>query len=279
MIGYVFKRYEMKYLLTEKQYEAVKAAFCDSLVPDRFAKTTIQSLYYDTADNRLIRASLEKPTFKEKLRLRCYGLNDCDKDVFVEMKRKYDGVVYKRRITCKELQAQAVLGGASDTQIGKELEYFARFYGELYPKMLIIYDLEAFCAKQGEEHGLWQVDGQVDGQGLRQGAGQGAGQGDLRITFDTNIRYRTDNLNFYSPLSGKELPTNEKILMEIKTGTALPLWLCAALDKERIYKTTFSKYGTAYKAECEKNNQRSTELCLNQSSQTERLPLSAFSSY
>lgn len=263
MIGYVFKRYEMKYLLNEKQYEAVKAAFCDSLVPDRFAKTTIQSLYYDTADNRLIRASLEKPTFKEKLRLRCYGLNDCDKDVFIEMKRKYDGVVYKRRITCKELQAQAVLGGASDTQIGKELEYFARFYGELYPKMLIIYDREAFCAKQGEEQGLWQ----------------GAGQGDLRITFDTNIRYRTDNLNFYSSLSGKELPTIGKILMEIKTGTALPLWLCAALDKERIYKTTFSKYGTAYKAECEKNNQRSTELCLNQSSQTERLPLSAFSSY
>lgn len=263
MIGYVFKRYEMKYLLTEKQYEAVKTAFGGRLVPDRFAKTTIQSLYYDTADNRLIRASLEKPTFKEKLRLRCYGLNDCDKDVFVEMKRKYDGVVYKRRITCKELQAQAVLGGASDTQIGKELEYFARFYGELYPKMLIIYDREAFCAKQGEE------------QGLR----QSAWQGDLRITFDTNIRYRTDNLNFYSSLSGKELTTIGKILMEIKTGTALPLWLCAVLDKERIYKTTFSKYGTAYKAECEENNQRSTELCLNQSSQTERLPLSAFSSY
>lgn len=263
MIGYVFKRYEMKYLLTEKQYETVKAAFCDRLVPDRFAKTTIQSLYYDTSDDRLIRASLEKPTFKEKLRLRCYGLNDCDKDVFVEMKRKYDGVVYKRRITCKELQAQAVLKGASDTQIGKELEYFARFYGELYPKMLIIYDREAFCSKQGEDQGLWQGDG----------------QGDLRITFDTNIRYRTDNLNFYSSLSGKKLPTNGKILMEIKTGTALPLWLCAVLDRERIYKTTFSKYGTAYKAECEENNQRSTELCLNQSSQTERLPLSAFSSY
>ena len=267
MIGYVFKRYEMKYLLTEKQYETIKTAFGDRLVPDRFAKTTIQSLYYDTVDNRLIRASLEKPTFKEKLRLRCYGLNDCDKDVFVEMKRKYDGVVYKRRITCKELQAQAVLKGASDTQIGKELEYFARFYGELYPKMLIIYDREAFCAKQGEDQGLWQ------------GAGQGAGQGDLRITFDTNIQYRTDNLNFYSPLSGKELPTDGKILMEIKTGTALPLWLCAVLDREHIYKTTFSKYGTAFKAEWKKINQRSTELCLNQSSQTERLPLSVFSPF
>lgn len=271
MIGYVFKRYEMKYLLTEKQYETVKAAFCGRLVPDRFAKTTIQSLYYDTPDDRLIRASLEKPMFKEKLRLRCYGLNDCDKDVFVEMKRKYDGVVYKRRITCKELQAQAVLGGASDTQIGKELEYFARFYGELYPKMLIIYDREAFCSKQAEEQGLRQIDGQY----LR----QGAWQGDLRITFDKNIQYRTDNLNFYSSLSGKELPTNGKILMEIKTGTALPLWLCAVLDRERIYKTTFSKYGTAYKIEWKKNNQRSTGLCLNQSSQTERLPLSAFSSY
>lgn len=271
MIGYVFKRYEMKYLLTEKQYETVKTAFCGRLVPDRFAKTTIQSLYYDTSDDRLIRASLEKPMFKEKLRLRCYGLNDCDKDVFVEMKRKYDGIVYKRRITCKELQAQAVLGGASDTQIGKELEYFARFYGELCPKMLIIYDREAFCAKQGEDQGLWQGDGQC----LR----QGAGQGDLRITFDTNIQYRTDNLNFYSSLSGKELPTNGKILMEIKTGTALPLWLCAVLDRERIYKTTFSKYGTAYKAEWKKINQRSTGLCLNQSSQTERLPQSAFSPF
>lgn len=171
MISYVFKRYELKYLLDEKQYISVKDEIKKRLSPDVFGKNTVQSLYYDTPDNRLIRASIEKPIFKEKLRLRCYNLNDDDKDVYLEMKRKCDGVVYKRRISCKENEISDILGGKTQTsQIGKELEYFLRFYGELSPKILILYDREAFFDKNS----------------------------DLRVTFDENARYRTDDLNFYT---------------------------------------------------------------------------------
>lgn len=169
MTGYVFKRYELKYLLTAEQYAAVKKEIESRLVPDAFGKNVIQSLYYDTPDYRLIRESIEKPVFKEKLRLRCYNLNVNDKDVYLEMKRKYDGVVYKRRISCKESEADSLFSGkVPSSQIGKELSYFISFYGDLRPKILILYDREAFFDRSG----------------------------DLRVTFDKNILYRTDNLNF-----------------------------------------------------------------------------------
>lgn len=243
MTGYVFKRYELKYLLTAEQYAAVKKEIESRLVPDAFGKNVIQSLYYDTPDYRLIRESIEKPVFKEKLRLRCYNLNVNDKDVYLEMKRKYDGVVYKRRISCKESEADSLFSGkVFSSQIGKELSYFINFYGDLRPKILILYDREAFFDRGG----------------------------DLRVTFDKNIRYRTDNLNFHSSLDGERLLQDGFVLMELKTGTALPLWLCDLLDKESIRKTSFSKYGTAYKREYEKISlKRSVALCSNQFSATE----------
>ena len=242
MISYVFKRYELKYLLDEKQYISVKDEIKKRLSPDVFGKNTIQSLYYDTPDNRLIRASIEKPAFKEKLRLRCYDLNDDDKDVYLEMKRKYDGVVYKRRISCKENEISDIFGGKNQTsQIGKELEYFLRFYGELSPKILILYDREAFFDTNS----------------------------DLRVTFDENARYRTDDLNFYTSLNGENLLPQDTVLMELKTGSALPLWLCDLLDKHKIFKQSFSKYGAAYEREYQKSIIRSNLLCLNRFSKTE----------
>lgn len=240
MISYVFKRYELKYLLTRAQYEAVKSEISSRLSPDVFGKNTVQSLYLDTDDFRLVRESLEKPVFKEKLRLRCYNLNDCNKDIFIEMKRKYDGVVYKRRISCKENEVNEVLNeNPQASQIGKELDYFMRFYGKLSPKMLILYDREAFFDKES----------------------------DLRVTFDGNIRYRTDDLNFYTSLDGEELLSSDGVLMEIKTGSAIPLWLCKILNKEKIIKQSFSKYGTAYN----KNKIRSNIICLNRYLQAEAL--------
>ena len=160
MAELVFKRYELKYVLTHEKYLAIKNEAEKQLCPDKFGINTIQSLYYDTADNRLIRASVEKPIFKEKLRVRCYNLNDCDKDVFIDLKRKYDGIVYKRRVPCKEKYVKKLLSsdGKIDSQIAKELQYFVWFYGSLYPKMRIIYDREAFFSQSD----------------------------DLRITFDKN---------------------------------------------------------------------------------------------
>jgi hypothetical protein len=241
MVTNVFKRYEMKYLLNQKQYEAIKSKVQERLTNDEFGENTIQSLYYDTLDDRLIRLSLEKPIFKEKLRLRCYNLNNDNKDIYVEMKRKYDGIVYKRRIACKENEADNLLKNKTQSsQIGKELNYFTTFYGNLIPKILIIYDRSAYYDKNSC----------------------------LRITFDKNIRYRKDNLNFHTSLDGENLLPNNLVLMEIKTDAALPLWVCDILDKEHIIKTSFSKYGAAYEHEFYKlkvENKRSNQLCLNQS--------------
>lgn len=227
MAELVFNRYELKYVLTREKYLAIKNEAEKQLCPDKFGINTIQSLYYDTADNRLIRASVEKPIFKEKLRFRCYNLNDCDKDVFIEMKRKYDGIVYKRRVPCKEKYVKKLLSsyGKIDSQIAKELQYFVWFYGSLYPKMLIIYDREAFFSQSD----------------------------DLRITFDKNIRYRTENLNFHTSLKGNYLLPEDNVLMEIKSSVAFPLWLCNLLCAENVKKQSFSKYGTAYKIEYEKS--------------------------
>ena len=222
MINYVFKRYELKYALTYNQYLAVLPEIKKRLTSDKFGLNTIQSLYYDTENYRLIRESIERPAFKEKLRLRCYNLNENDDDIYVEMKRKYDGVVYKRRIACKEKEVEDVLNGkAATTQIGRELEYFSKYYGNLKPSMLIIYDREAYYDENS----------------------------DLRVTFDRNVRYRKTDLNFHTSLCGENLLPEDVVLMELKTGSALPLLICEVLNKEKIVKTSFSKYGAAYRIE------------------------------
>ena len=151
------------------------------------------------------------------------------------MKRKYDGVVYKRRIACKEGEIDELFsGGFKNSQIGKELDYFFRFYGDLKPKMLIVYDREAFFGADG----------------------------DLRVTFDKNVRYRTKDLNFHTSLAGESLLSAPLVLLELKTGTALPLWLCETLCRERVKKQSFSKYGGAYEREYLKNNEsRRENLC------------------
>ncbi len=222
MVGYVFKRYELKYLLTRENFEEIKSQIVKRLLPDEYGENVIQSLYYDTVDDRLVRTSMEKPLFKEKLRLRCYNLNDNDSDVYLEMKRKYDGVVYKRRVACKESDAKNFFEGKKqNSQIGKELDYFLSYYKNLLPKTLIIYDREAYVDKTS----------------------------DLRVTFDKNVRYRKSDLNFHTSLDGENLLPDGYVLMELKTGTALPLWLCDLLDKQGVRKTSFSKYGTAYAKE------------------------------
>jgi len=246
---FVFKRYELKYLLTELQYRTVRAEVEKRLAPDRFGSTTIQSLYYDTPDFRLVRESIEKPVYKEKLRLRCYGLNDCDKDVFLEMKRKYDGVVYKRRIACKETSVPELFAGKSDpSQIGRELDYFISFYRQLDPKVMILYERSAFFDEAG----------------------------DLRVTFDSGIRYRAADLSFGAPLKGDTLLPPGTVLMELKSGTGFPLWLAHLLGQERIIKSSFSKYGEAYRRifangnDIEKRTEGNVQ-CLNPFLQTAQL--------
>lgn len=227
----VFKRVEYKYLLTNEEYNSLIKIVLLHLEEDQYGPTTIQSLYFDTPSNRLIRNSLDKPLYKEKIRLRSYGLSNPSSNVFLELKKKSEGVVFKRRIKIKEEEAfDFILHNKkpNENQITKEIEYFISFYQDLKPSLLILYDRGAYLEKHTT----------------------------LRITFDQNIRYRKENLNLHTSLEGTLIPIiKDKVLMEVKTDSALPLWLVRFLNANKIYKTSFSKYGEAYKEETLKNKQ------------------------
>jgi len=226
MANGTFERHEVKYLLDSRQRSALERAMLGHMQADEYGESTICSLYYDTPDNRLIRRSLDKPDYKEKLRLRSYGRTKPDGNVFVELKKKYNGIVYKRRVSMTEREATAFLAGRApmpkDCQIGREIDWFMKFYRTLAPAMYLCYDRIAyFCPED-------------DG---------------LRITFDRNIRWRTDDLTLTAAPGGELLIRPDQSLLEIKTGTAMPLWLTRALTENGIKKTSFSKYGTAYTIE------------------------------
>ena len=111
---FTFKRYEKKYLLTAAQYERIRARLDAYIEPDEFFSSTVCSLYYDTGDFELIRRSIDAPVYKEKLRVRAYNVPAPDGTVFVELKKKFKGVVYKRRVMMAADTAMRYLAGQSD---------------------------------------------------------------------------------------------------------------------------------------------------------------------
>ena len=222
----VFHRLEYKYVVTSDQYASIIETIKEHLKEDDHGATTIQSLYFDTPNYRLIRESIEKPLFKEKLRLRSYGLVGKQDLAFLEMKIKSQGVVYKIRAKMTEEEAFSFMeykNNGYDSQIFKELKYFRDYYKDLKPVILLLYDREAYYEKE------------------------------LRITFDTNVRYRLNDLNLSTSLEGIQLD-EAAIIMEIKTVHGMPLWLVDLLSNNKIYKTSYSKYGMAYKKVISKEN-------------------------
>ena len=219
----VFKRYELKYLLTPRQKETVLEAMRPYMTLDKYGRTTIRNLYYDTDTYLLIRRSIEKPAYKEKLRLRSYSRVDSDSAAFVELKKKYKSVVYKRRISLSCAEATAWLSREKHpdkhTQIANEIDYFLDYYGSLHPTVFLSYEREAYYCNDGS---------------------------DFRVTFDDNILCRQDDLSLDSEVYGAEILPEGKVLMEIKCSGGIPLWMTQVLSEEKIYKTSFSKYGTAY---------------------------------
>lgn len=218
----IFKRHEGKYMITCDDYQKIKQVFAEHMIADKHGKSTICSLYYDTPDFRLIRRSIEKPVYKEKLRLRSYGVATPDSDVFVELKKKYEKVVYKRRISLSEKDAMKYLKTGEiekRTQVVNEIDYFKSYYKDLAPSMLLTYDREAYYGKDNH---------------------------DFRVTFDTNILWRNYDLTLSQGIYGRPLLQPNRVLMEIKTAEAIPLWLVDVLSQNKLYKTSFSKYGTAY---------------------------------
>lgn len=219
----VFRRYELKYLLTPAQKDLVLGAMSSHMRLDDYGRTTIRNVYYDTDTYALIRRSIEKPTYKEKLRIRSYQLADSDSTVFVELKKKYKGVVYKRRISLPESVATSWLGGSIDTpvdtQISREIDYFKSYYKGLRPSMFLSYEREAFYD---------------------------LGRSDFRVTFDDNILCRRSDLSLCHEPYGYSILPKDRVLMEIKCPGAIPMWMVSVLSEAKIYKTSFSKYGTAY---------------------------------
>ncbi len=218
----VFKRYEKKYLLSKEQFSAFFTEYFDKLDPDEYPENLIQNIYYDTANFRLIRDSLDKPVYKEKLRLRCYNEIHHGEPAYLEIKKKYEGIVYKRREKIDVDKAEAFVRGegmSPESQIGKELQYFARFYGDLRPAMYLSYYRTAWVLKDDR---------------------------DLRITFDTDLTWRTSDVNLISGSYGNKLLPEGSVLMEIKCGEAYPMELVRLLEKYSIFPTSFSKYGLAY---------------------------------
>ena len=218
----IFKRYEKKYIITPQQCARLQDICLRYMKPDKFGEYLVQNVYYDTDNWDVIRLSLEKPLFKEKLRLRCYGESCEEGGLFLELKKKYNGVVYKRRlaIPLKSLSGRTVRdivsGGSS--QISRELDFYMKA-NTVCEKIYISYKRTAFTDKK--DNGL-------------------------RLTFDTDLRFRLDCLDFSCPGAGTSILRNDKMLMEMKTLGGIPLWMARALCENGIYPVAFSKYGACY---------------------------------
>ncbi len=219
----IFERYEKKYLMDEQQYRALTELLQGKMVLNEFGISTICNIYFDTPDYRLIRASIEKPVYKEKLRLRSYGAPKMEDKVFIELKKKYKGIVYKRRAPMTLQEAEQFLLQREKphkfSQILKEIDWFLNFYHPI-PKVYIAYDRIAMCSIENA---------------------------DLRITFDTNIRWHESILDLSMGVWGNTMLGNGQYLMEIKIPGAMPLWLSRMLTDLKIFPTSYSKYGNCYK--------------------------------
>lgn len=221
--GVTFKRFEKKFLLSPYQFSKLKIEIDKHFEPDKYGQTKICNLYYDTDNYVLIKRSIDKPVFKEKVRLRTYGIPSDESVSFLEVKRKFNKIVYKRRIHLPYVEA--IEYGKNNykdekTQISKELNYLFEFYDTLAPRFYISYDRCAFFYKETS---------------------------DIRITFDTNLTWRNYDLDLRLGSYGEQLLPDGYTIMEIKVPNTVPLWLAKLLSELKIYSTSFSKVGTAYK--------------------------------
>lgn len=225
-MGYqsVFKRYEIKYLIDSKQKAAIIEAMYPYMELDKYGRTTIRNIYYDTESYLLIRRSIEKPVFKEKLRIRSYSKTDGNSNVFVEIKKKYKHVVYKRRLSLPEKDAMEWIATGKypekPCQISNEIDYFIKHYGALKPSVFLSYEREAYYDKSGT---------------------------DFRVTFDENIMCRKEAMLLSEEPWGDTLLEDGQTMMEIKTSGGIPLWMTGILTRLGVFKTSFSKYGNYYR--------------------------------
>lgn len=222
MVTEIINRKEEKFLLTEDKYQKLLNKIKTYIQPDIYYQEKICSVYFDNENNDLITHSIDKPLYKEKIRLRSYNVPKEDDTVFLEMKKKYNGLSNKRRVvlTLKEANDYIYHGIMPKTnpQIMNEIDYVFRYY-QLKPKISITYDREAFVSKEDET---------------------------FRITFDSQIKSSITNVTL-NELKDEESVLKNQYIMEIKTLKGLPIWLNQALNELKVYPISYSKYGEIYK--------------------------------
>lgn len=223
-----FKRIEKKYVISEAQKQSLLPLLHEHMELDPYClnDTTyrIQNIYFDTENNDLIIKSISKPIYKEKMRLRKYTN---DERIFLEIKKKVAGVVGKRRIKLTPEEADDfILRGIKpvkhkplNKQIVDEMSFFLSRY-KVKPMVYISYDRLGFFDKNDPE---------------------------LRLTFDSNIRSKRNNLEWDKNDYEHALLPEDKYVIEVKGVKNFPLWLVNALSALKIYPGSFSKYGTEYK--------------------------------
>ena len=223
MAQYIFRRVEKKYIISKNELNLLLDKISNHTIPDKYGECDVCNIYCDTSDFRIIRASILKPKYKEKLRLRCYGTPTSNSKCFLEIKKKYKGVVYKRRVKAEYLNALNFINYSDDKidncQIKDEIEYFRKINQNPTPSVCVFYRRKAFYDKNDNN---------------------------IRITFDTNLLFRDYDLDLKNGIYGEEIIPEDKVIMEIKTSGAMPFWLVNILTENNIYPTSFSKYGTAY---------------------------------
>ena len=219
----IFQRKEKKYRLSLDQFEDLFKELLFYMEQDKCGMQTISSLYYDTDDFQLIQKSIEKPIYREKFRIRSYGIPTATDMIFLELKKKFEGVVYKRRVSLSLEEATTYLSSTNipleNNQIMQEIDWFYSRH-QLTPKVLIAYDRIALFGKEDL---------------------------DFRITFDFKVRWRSTNLDLSAGDHGAYLIPKDECLMEIKALGAIPFCLTQILANHELYPVSFSKYGTCYK--------------------------------
>ncbi len=217
-----FLRIEEKFMMNKEQYQQFMKQILKYMEIDEHMKHTISNIYYDTENYDMIRRSIDKPKFKEKIRLRGYGEVGQNTKVFLEVKRKYKDLVYKRRISLKNQEAMRYLGSGiqpeNRDQIFREIDYTIKRY-QVKPAIFIAYDRISFFGKENSE---------------------------LRLTIDSNLRSRTTDLDLTKGSHGEKYFDKPTYLMEVKIDGAMPIWLGKILGELKIYPCSFSKYGKIY---------------------------------
>lgn len=237
-----FERKEKKYVLDEETLARFMQLVGDRFGDDQYAHSTISSLYYDTPQFSMINRSIEKPLYKEKLRIRCYDVPSDEAGVFVELKKKFKGIVYKRRIRMSIEGGQAYLEGtpySAASLLGSALE--AKDMDMI--KQQNIREIDACLSRHGNIAPAIMII--VERHSIRSNDGS-----NIRITFDRNARWRAHNLRFDEGFQGTPIFSDDTVIMEVKALGTYPLWLVHALDQVGAYPVSCSKVGLAYKALC-----------------------------